>query len=69
MPSELFLTAEELEDLTGIPASTFRYWAHVGQSPPSMKLGRRRVWKKADVMDWIAEQERATKTTPTANAS
>jgi len=66
MPSELFLTAEELEDLTGIPASTFRYWAHVRQGPPSFKLGRRRVWKRSDVMDWIADQERATKTTATA---
>lgn len=67
MPSELFLTAEELEELTGIPASTFRYWAHVKQGPASMKLGRRRVWKKSDVMDWIAQQERTTKTH--ANAS
>jgi prophage regulatory protein len=65
MPSELFLIAEELENLTGIPASTFRYWAHVGQGPPSFKLGRRRVWKKSAVMDWIAQQERATKTTAT----
>lgn len=54
-----FMTAPELEQLTGTPESTWRYWAHIGQGPPSFKLGRRRVWKRAAVMAWLASQEAA----------
>lgn len=55
-----YLSAPELETLTGTPASTWRYWAHIGSGPPSFKLGRRRVWKRSTVLDWIATQETAT---------
>jgi predicted DNA-binding transcriptional regulator AlpA len=55
-----YLTAEELEEMTGTPASTFRYWATVGEGPPSLKLGRRRVWKRSEVEKWLIKQE-ATK--------
>ena len=54
-----YMTAEELEEMTGTPASTFRYWATVGEGPPSVKLGRRRVWKRDQVEKWLAKQEAA----------
>jgi prophage regulatory protein len=49
-----------LEHLTGIPASTWRYWAMSDAGPPSFKIGRRRVWRRSDVLAWIAAQEAAT---------
>jgi predicted DNA-binding transcriptional regulator AlpA len=52
-----YLTADELEEMTGTPASTFRYWASIGEGPPSIKLGRRRVWKRDQVEKWLAKQE------------
>lgn len=52
-----YLSSVNLEQLTGIPASTWRYWAHIGCGPPSFKLGRRRVWRRSEVVAWIAEQE------------
>ena len=52
----------DLEQLTGIPASTWRYWASIGSGPASFKMGRRRVWKKTTVLAWIAEQQAATGT-------
>lgn len=52
-----FWSAPELEDLTGIPQSTWRYWASVEVGPKSFKLGRRRVWRRSDVLAWIAESE------------
>lgn len=55
-----YLSAPELERLTGTKASTWRYWAHIGTGPKSFKLGRRRVWKRSDVLGWIAAQEAAT---------
>ncbi|MEU0545033.1 DNA-binding protein [Nocardia sp. NPDC005978] len=55
---ERYLRASDCEALTGIPAATWRWWAHVGRGPASFKLGaRRRVWRKSVVLAWIAEQE------------
>lgn len=54
-----YLDSVNLEQLTGTPASTWRYWAHIGSGPPSFKIGRRRVWKKTTVLQWLADQEKA----------
>lgn len=55
----MYLTAPDLERLTGTPASTWRYWAHIGEGPPSIKIGRRRLWKKAHILSWLASLETA----------
>lgn len=54
-----FLDAADLERLTGTPAATWRYWAHIGSGPPSFKLGRRRVWRRTAVVAWLEAQETA----------
>lgn len=54
-----FLQAKDCEELTGIPAATWRYWAHIGQGPVSFKLGRRRVWRMSSITAWIEAQETA----------
>jgi prophage regulatory protein len=54
-----YLSAFELEKLTGTPESTWRYWAHIGSGPVSFKIGRRRVWKKSTVFAWLESQESA----------
>jgi predicted DNA-binding transcriptional regulator AlpA len=53
------MSAPELEELTGTPESTWRYWAHIGTGPASFKLGRRRVWKRSTVLAWLESQETA----------
>lgn len=55
-----FVGALDLENLTGTKASTWRYWAMIGEGPKSFKIGRRRVWKMSTVLAWIADQEAAT---------
>jgi predicted DNA-binding transcriptional regulator AlpA len=59
-----FVGALDLEKLTGTKASTWRYWASIGIGPASFRLGKRRVWKLADVEAWISDQEAATGTGP-----
>lgn len=55
--SSEYLGAPQLESLTGTPASTWRYWAAIGSGPPSFKIGRRRVWKRSTVEQWLSDQE------------
>jgi prophage regulatory protein len=50
---------DELEAITGTPAATWWYWAVRGQGPASLKRGRRRVWKKTVVRQWLDDQEKA----------
>jgi len=59
-----FVNSTDLSDITGLPDSTFRYWeirpeARPAGFPPSFKIGRRRVWRRAAVMAWLEAQERA----------
>jgi prophage regulatory protein len=54
--------ADQIEGEFNIKASTLRYWASVGEGPPSFKLGRRRVWRRAAVTAWIEQQEKAATT-------
>jgi prophage regulatory protein len=60
LPATEYLDSTQLEQLTGTPASTWRYWAHIGQGPASFKLGRRRVWKRSAVLAWLESQEAAS---------
>jgi predicted DNA-binding transcriptional regulator AlpA len=55
-----YMSSDDLEELTGIKASTWRYWASIGEGPASLKLGRRRVWKRATIMAWLEAQEAAS---------
>jgi predicted DNA-binding transcriptional regulator AlpA len=51
--------AADLERLTGVVESTWHYYAWAGKGPRSFKLGKRRVWKRSVVEEWLAEQERS----------
>ena len=57
-----YCTAAQLEQWTGTKASTWRYWVSTGTGPKSFKIGRRRVWKRSEVVAWLAAQEAATGT-------
>jgi predicted DNA-binding transcriptional regulator AlpA len=41
------------------PVSTLRYWRHLGTGPHSFRLGRRVVYRRADVTAWLLEQAAA----------
>ncbi|WP_408656647.1 helix-turn-helix transcriptional regulator [Jatrophihabitans sp.] len=57
-PDDDLLTTAEVAVITRAPASTVRYWRHIGSGPSSFRLGRRVVYRRGDVHAWIAECER-----------
>ena len=51
------LRVPDVSELTGIPEATLRFWRHLGTTgPPSAKLGRRVVYREADVLAWVDAQ-------------
>lgn len=54
--AQSFLTTQELADLVRAPVETCRFWRHVGRGPRSVKIGRRVLYKRADVDAWLEEQ-------------
>ena len=55
------LGAKEVSDITGVPMGTLRYWRHSNIGPASFTLGRRVVYRRAEVLRWISERESATR--------
>jgi predicted DNA-binding transcriptional regulator AlpA len=51
--SDLLYT-EEVAALARKPVATIRWLKHMGQGPKCGKLGRRVVYRRADVESWIA---------------
>lgn len=50
------LRIEDVSRETGIAEATLRFWRHQGTGPKSAKLGRRIVYRAADVEAWIDAQ-------------
>lgn len=50
------LTLDEVADLLRTPAATLRYWRHKGTGPKSFKVGRRVIYREADVLLWVEAQ-------------
>ena len=60
-PDDLLTTAEVAQIMRS-PVSTLRYWRHLGTGPHSFRLGRRVVYRRADVTEWLNEQSEASRT-------
>ena len=56
---ELLTITEAAEQLRA-PVATLRYWRHLGTGPPSFRLGRRVLYRRDDLHDWIAQQRAET---------
>lgn len=53
------MTIEEVSRDYRIPANTLRFWRQRREGPPSFKLGRRVMYRRADVDAWIEAQVQA----------
>jgi predicted DNA-binding transcriptional regulator AlpA len=56
------LTTAEVALIMRSPVSTLRYWRHLGTGPHSFRVGRRVVYRRADVSAWLHEQAEAGRT-------
>ena len=55
------LTITEAADLVRAPVATLRRWRHRGTGPRSFRLlGRRVLYRRDDLHDWIAQQRDET---------
>lgn len=54
------LTTPEAAAIVRRPEETLRYWRWRGRNegPPSFKIGRRVVYDRAELLDWVAAQRR-----------
>ena len=50
------LTITETADLVRAPVATLRYWRHLGTGPRGFRLGRRVLYRRADIDSWINAQ-------------
>jgi excisionase family DNA binding protein len=50
------LTVGELAKYLGVPVSTIHFWRGRNQGPPALKVGRRLMFRAADVAAWLNEQ-------------
>ncbi|EHB44991.1 hypothetical protein MycrhDRAFT_6668 [Mycolicibacterium rhodesiae JS60] len=48
-----FIDAAGIAEYSGRSIDTIRYWERLGELPLSAKIGRRRVWKRADIEAWF----------------
>ena len=54
-PDDLMTTAVVAQIMRS-PVSTLRYWRHLGTGQHSFRLGRRVVYRRADVTAWLDKQ-------------
>ncbi|MGY4650500.1 helix-turn-helix transcriptional regulator [Mycobacterium sp. URHB0021] len=55
-PDGELLTVADVAAMTRLSVGTLRYWRHTGSGgPPSVKLGRRVLYRRAEVETWLKE--------------
>ena len=52
------LTITEAAALVRAPVATLRYWRHLRIGPASFRIGRRVMYRRTDVEEWINAQQR-----------
>lgn len=54
------LTFDEVSELIGVSVGTLRNWRNANVGIPSFKVGRRVVYRRSAIDQWLNEQEKAT---------
>ena len=53
LPESAYYSTAEAAAYLGFPESTLRYWRAAGAGPPSARLGRRVVYPKDRLREWV----------------
>ncbi len=53
------LTVAEAAQIVRRPEATLRFWRHQGEGPHSFKIGRRVMYRREDVENWLQTQYEA----------
>lgn len=59
-----FIDTKEVAAYFGASEETVRYWRHTGRGPASVRVGRRVLYKRSDVVAWfdqLAEAEQRSR--------
>lgn len=56
------MTTAEVADLLRTSPESVRWWRHVGKGPASFKAGRRVLYERAAVEQWLRDLRNATRT-------
>jgi len=51
-----YMTTAEVADVCRTSPETVRYWRYVDAGPRSFKVGRRVLYRRADVDEWLERQ-------------
>lgn len=51
-----YLTTGETADLMRTKPATLAYWRHRGEGPPFARVGKRVLYRRADVLAWLEAQ-------------
>jgi predicted DNA-binding transcriptional regulator AlpA len=56
MSSDQLLTLDQFAEMVNTPVNTVRYWRQSGYGPQSARIGRRVMYRRAEVAAWLDEQ-------------
>ena len=59
--ASVVMTTPEVSTEFKIPVGTRRYYRSAGSGPASFRLAGRVRYRRADVVAWVAQQEKATR--------
>lgn len=48
-----YMTTPEVAQMVRTSPETVRYWRHVGRGPRSFRVGRRVLYARSDVQEWV----------------
>ena len=66
---EDYLLTREAAHLLRTPESTLRYWRYIRTGPPSIKIGRRVLYRREALIAWVQGREVGAEEGPTAHNS
>ena len=55
----VLLTIDEAAAFLRTPVATLRYWRHLGIGPAGFRLGRRVLYRRADLERWVSDRHDA----------